>query len=177
MGSILISMPKSEDAVRIAGLIQQYGVYSQTVVCMNGNDVLRRSSNQDISLVICARRLKDMGYEELSTYLPASVNMIVVTKDSEMLPFSSNIVPLVVPFRAENLTAILRNLMPEAFTKPKRRERSEEERMLVDKAKRRLMEKKSMSEPEAFRYIQKISMDMGRTMKESAQMVLMMNST
>lgn len=118
-----------------------------------------------------------MGYEELSTYLPASVNMIVVTKDSEMLPFSSNIVPLVVPFRAENLTAILRNLMPEAFTKPKRRERSEEERMLVDKAKRLLMEKKSMSEPEAFRYIQKISMDMGRTMKESAEMVLMMNST
>ena len=38
------------------------------------------------------------------------------------------------------------------------------------------MERNGMTEPEAFRYIQKNSMDMGRTFVESAQMILTLNS-
>ena len=48
------------------------------------------------------------------------------------------------------------------------------ERKVIDKAKAVLMERNGMSEPEAFRYIQKTSMDCGRSMSESAQMILMM---
>ena len=47
------------------------------------------------------------------------------------------------------------------------------ETKIIDEAKAMLMERNGMSEPEAFRYIQKNSMDFGRTMVESAQMILM----
>ena len=47
--------------------------------------------------------------------------------------------------------------------------------MKIDKAKLLLMDRNDMTEPEAFRYIQKTSMDMGRTMVESAEMILMLN--
>ena len=52
------------------------------------------------------------------------------------------------------------------------RQRSEEEIKVIDDAKHVLMERNNMSEPEAFRYIQKCSMDSGNTMVESAMMVM-----
>ena len=50
------------------------------------------------------------------------------------------------------------------------RRRSPQEQKIIDDAKAILMERNNMSEPEAFRYIQKCSMDSGNTMVESAQM-------
>mgnify|MGYP000016563604 CR=1 FL=1 len=47
-----------------------------------------------------------------------------------------------------------------------------QEQKVIDDAKAILMEKNNMTEPEAFRYIQKCSMDSGNTMVESASMVI-----
>jgi response regulator NasT len=124
-----------------------------------------------------------MGYEELSTYLPAGVNMLLLTKDAGLEPFSSNIIKLLMPFKSDDLIDTLRMLIPGSFSfgrrakppKPKP-QRSDEEKKLIEKAKVTLMDRNGMTEPEAFRYIQKTSMDMGRTMIESAQMILMLNS-
>jgi two-component system, response regulator PdtaR len=52
------------------------------------------------------------------------------------------------------------------------RKRSQEEQKIIDTAKHMLMEKNNMTEQEAFRYIQKCSMDSGNTMVESATMVM-----
>ena len=55
---------------------------------------------------------------------------------------------------------------------PGPRERSEEEKELIGKAKALLMERNGMTEPEAHRYIQKCSMDNGTSLVETAQMVI-----
>ena len=52
-----------------------------------------------------------------------------------------------------------------------------EEKQIIDQAKAVLMERNGMSEPEAFRYLQKTSMDCGRSMVESAQMILVMTGS
>ena len=54
----------------------------------------------------------------------------------------------------------------------RRRHRSAFEQQEIDAAKRRLMQARNMTEPEAYRYIQKYSMDAGRSLVESARMVL-----
>ena len=51
-----------------------------------------------------------------------------------------------------------------------------EEQEVIDRAKQILMTRNDMSEADAFRYIQKRSMDSGRTMVESAGMILLLNS-
>ena len=56
--------------------------------------------------------------------------------------------------------------------KPKKRSREEQE--AIDQAKKILMERNNMTEQEAFRYIQKCSMDSSTNMVETAQMILMM---
>ena len=50
--------------------------------------------------------------------------------------------------------------------------RSTEEQKTIDDAKHLLMEKNNMSEEDAYRYIQKNSMDSGNSLVESASMVI-----
>ena len=52
------------------------------------------------------------------------------------------------------------------------KQRDEKERAVIDRAKALLMERNSMTEEEAHRYIQKCSMDSGTNMYETAQMVI-----
>ena len=55
--------------------------------------------------------------------------------------------------------------------------RSEKEQKMIDAAKKLLMDRNSMTEEEAHRYMQKCSMDSGTNLVETAEMVfaLMMN--
>ena len=53
--------------------------------------------------------------------------------------------------------------------------RSERDQNYIINAKRVLMELNNMTEQEAYRYIQKCSMDSGTNMVETAQMILLMN--
>ena len=52
------------------------------------------------------------------------------------------------------------------------RKRNTQEQKTIDDAKALLMDKNNMSEEEAFKYIQKCSMDSGNTMVETALMVM-----
>ena len=52
------------------------------------------------------------------------------------------------------------------------RKRTKEEQAVINQAKEVLMDKNNMSENEAHRYIQKSAMDSGRTMVETAEMIL-----
>ena len=58
--------------------------------------------------------------------------------------------------------------------KKKPKLRSEKEQNYISNAKMLLMERNHLSEEDAYRYIQKCSMDSGTNMVETAQMVLML---
>ncbi len=60
----------------------------------------------------------------------------------------------------------------EKSQKPKNR--SEKEQEYIEKAKKIVMERKNMTEPEAFRYLQKCSMDSGTNMVETAQKIILL---
>lgn len=177
MGYIVIAMPRREDAVRLRQMILRSGVWSDVITCTGGADVISAIENKEVVLVITTRKLKDMGYEELSTYLPYDLNMILLVKDPSVIPFSSNVFPLGMPFRPEQLSHALRKVLPDIGNQRKkpRPKRSVEEQKTIDAAKELLMKQKDMSEPDAFRYIQKNSMDTGKTMYEAAQMLLLLH--
>lgn len=178
MGSVLIVMPRSDDANHIARILSERGQLLDTEVCQSAADVLRISHDRDYGVVICTRQMKDMGYMELSEYLPDYFGMIVLTKDPELDTFSDNIIKLMMPFKPSELVSTI-DMITSVFVRKIRKKgnipikRSKSQNQVVEDAKRLLMERNAMSEPEAFRYIQKTSMDTGRTMVESAQMILM----
>lgn len=176
MGCVLIAMPKHDDASRLAELLKNGGIPEEIFICTTGAEVLRKAEDLDASVVICTRHFSDMGYEELSSYLPGTVNILLLTKDSTLLPFSSNVMRLLMPFKSADLVNTVQMLLPYQpyyERKKKKPDRSSEDQQVISKAKRILMERNEMTEPEAYRYLQKTSMDAGRSLLETAQMVLM----
>ena len=72
------------------------------------------------------------------------------------------------------ISLIPSNNLFERTRKKKRKpgQRTKEEQAVINQAKEVLMDKNNMSENEAHRYIQKSAMDSGRTMVETAEMIL-----
>jgi AmiR/NasT family two-component response regulator len=73
-----------------------------------------------------------------------------------------------------NSIEMMENNLFERTRKKKRKpgQRTKEEQAVINQAKEVLMDKNNMSENEAHRYIQKSAMDSGRTMVETAEMIL-----
>ena len=172
MGAIIIVMPRYENALRIRDSIKSEGLWDDFVISDSGREVLELSDNQDISLVITTQRQKDMGYEELVTYLNPRIPVILLTKDEGLLPFSDSVRKLIMPFKLENLNSLIASLVVNERHIKKKKLRSPEEQATIDKAKSILMSSRGMTEPEAFRYIQKTSMDTQRSFVETAEMIL-----
>lgn len=181
MGCILIAMPKSEDSNRIAEMLTKGGLMFDIEICQTASEVLRISNDREYGVVICTKNLKDMGYFELSQYLPVFYGMIVLTKDATLETYSGKTVKLLMPFKPGELLSTVEMMTATFVRKIKKKKtvpikRSNPEKQIVDQAKKLLMDRNAMTEPEAFRYIQKSSMDLGRSMVESAQMILMLSN-
>lgn len=179
MGCVVIAMPRHDDATHIAELLKSGGISEDVYICTTGADILRKAEDMEVNAVILTRHFSDMGYEEVSSYLPQATSILLLTKDATLVPFSSNVMRLLMPFKAADLISTVRMLLPyRPYYEPKKRKkvRTLSEQLLIDQAKQILIERNEMTEPEAFRYLQKTSMDTGRTLAETAQMVLVLNS-
>jgi len=179
MGCIVITMPVHADALKLRDMLKRSGMWEDILICERGAETLETIHNQDVSLVICAKRFSDMSFEEMADLAPQSVGILLLTRDVGQGPFYANVMKLCMPFKAEDLISSVRTLVPElgysySRKKAKKPVRSEAEQKLIDDAKRLLMDRNDMSEPEAFRYLQKTSMDTGRSMTDTAEMILMM---
>lgn len=180
MGSILIAMPKSEDARHLADVLSGKDLLMDIEVCQTAAEILRISNDRDYGVVICTKSLKDMGYIELAEYLPTYFGMILLTRDMTLETFSDNTVKLMMPFKTGELVSTIEMITSQFVRRIRKRnkvpvKRSQAEQKIIDDAKMLLINRNGMTESEAFRYIQKTSMDTGRNMVESAQMILMLN--
>lgn len=180
MGSILIAMYGVDDAKMIANIIRSHGMPYDINICETGAEVLRVANDRDYGVIICEQNLRDMNYAEMADMIPNFFGMVVITKDISLDIVRDNMVKLLFPFRKSDLINTV-DMMGQGFlrrikkkkTVPKR---TDEEKSIVDKAKHMLMDRNGLSEEEAYRYIQKNSMDYGRKMIESAQMILTLYS-
>lgn len=181
MGSILIAMPKQNDANRIASLLRNSGLLFDINICDTGADVLRISNDRDFGVVICTKRMRDMSYTEMGEMLPRDFGTIVLTRDTSLEVARDDMIRLILPFQTRDLIDTIYMLTAEYMRRPKKKKekppgRSDDEKKIIDKAKSVLMDRNGMSEPEAFRFIQKNSMDYGRKLVESAEMILTLYS-
>ena len=85
-----------------------------------------------------------------------------------------------MPFKVQDLLNTLEMMMVQynrwkKKQKKKPKVRSENDRKVITTAKELLMERNQMTEDEAHHYIQKLSMDSGTNMVETAEMILELN--
>ena len=175
--SILIAMPKLEDAKKIGGILRSRGYYPAEF-CTTGADLLAVAHELDSGIVICTRRLRDIQWEALREDLPEYFDLLLLTSENGSEVFPPGVYPVTMPFQVGRFVETVERRMEQLeyrirSERRKPKHRNSAERELIDRAKSLLMEQKQMTEPEAFRYIQKTSMDSGTNMVETAQKILM----
>ena len=172
MATLIVAFPKLEEAKAVRNLLVRRG-YEVASACTSGAQAINMADRLSDGIIICGYKLSDnMLYSELYEYKPKSFEMLLVASKNLWDDCQDNdIVCAAMPIKVNDLiNTIEMMLQVQVRRRPKRR--SPQEQKVIDDAKAILMEKNNMTEPEAFRYIQKCSMDSGNTMVESASMVI-----
>ncbi|HIS30476.1 MAG TPA: ANTAR domain-containing protein [Candidatus Limivivens intestinipullorum] len=176
MVNVIVVFPNLENAKSVRNLLIRNG-YSVAGVCTSGAQALQAADRLTDGIIVCGYKFSDMLYTELHECLPPSFEMLLAASDTVLgMGVSRDIVSLPLPLKVHDLVNTL-EMMTAAHLRKKRKqkakpkERSLEDKRIIEKAKQLLMERNHMTEDEAHRYIQKCSMDSGNSMVESAKMV------
>lgn len=180
MTGIVIVFPRMEDARGIKNILVKSG-FSVYAACTTAAAAVNALEDLNDGIVISAYRLKDMMYLELKDCLPSGFMMLLLAARQHLADCEAgeDLVFLPMPFKVHELVEAVNALLERCeAARRKRREspkaKSPEDMALIARAKEMLMEKRSMTEMQAHKYLQKCSMDSGRSMVESARMILML---
>lgn len=182
MVNIIVVFPKMEDAKGIRNLLVRHG-FSVSGVCTTGTQALHHADLLHEGIVICGYHFQDMLYRELHRNLPEQFEMLLVASQRYWEGSKEEgMVYLPLPIKTNDLLNTV-DMMAQALMRKKKKwkarpkERSREEKEVIEQAKQILIERNHLSEAEAHRYIQKASMDAGTNMVETAQMILQFAAT
>ena len=178
MTSVIVALPKAEDAKNIKSLLARNGI-PVAGVCTTGAQAIALADGLNYGIILCGYKLADMIYSQLHDDLPFGFEMLLLASPQIIRGgmVEKEVVCLTMPLKVHDLINTV-DMMIQSIERRKRkqrskpRERKSEEMAYIKQAKEILMNRNHMSEQEAHRYIQKCSMDSGTNMVETAQMIL-----
>ena len=178
MGSIIIALPKLQDGKHIREILARHGL-DTVKTCTTASQVLSQVHQLESGVVICVCRLPDMYYSQLAEYLPDYFEMLLLASPANLAGKPKNMMGLAMPLKAGELVSTVEMMMTRLARRIRKeksgpKKRTKEEQNYINNAKWLLMERNHLTEEEAFRYLQKTSMDSGTNMVETAQMILLM---
>ena len=175
--SIVIALPKIDDAKKIRTILNRHG-FSVAAVCSTASTALASMSELDGGILICGYRLTDRYYREVLEDIPSHFEMLLLASRNVLAGICEReMVVLPMPLKAADLVNTV-SMISERIERKRRRARqqpkvrNEKERALIQEAKELLMVRNNMAEEDAYKYLQKCSMDSGTNMTETAEMVL-----
>ena len=193
MADIIIAFPRLDDAKNLKRLLIRNG-YDVNMVCDSGSQVMEAVHQLDGGIVISGYRFSDMYYLDINECLPGGFSLLLLASPTKLAECTGeNIVSLAMPFKIQDLLSTLEMMcvqynrfqkkqntrqqkqLPKQKQLPGQKPRTDNDRRLITAAKEILMERNQMTEEEAHHYLQKISMDSGVKLAETAAMLLELN--
>ena len=174
MDQVIVAFENQKNLWRVKELLEASGAFS-CIVCKSADQVRRTVRKLHITAVVCGYKLSDQSAETLFEDLPLSCAMLVLaSQDLLGLIQNDDIFRLATPVSKGDLVASVRMLTQisrrlERFVRPARTQEAQE---VIEQAKRLLMDRNGMTEEQAHRFLQKVSMDSRSKLTQTAQMVL-----
>ena len=169
MKEIIIASANLKSAERIKAILQS-GHVSVNRVFSSGREILSYASIQPDILAVCGK-LSDMSAVYLAEMAPAGVDIILLLPSGEpQSAFYSNLVTLYMPVNRAELLDTVRLLSATRTESLGARSKSGGDEAL-ENAKRIIMNRHHISEREAYRLLQRKSMETGVKMTELAKMI------
>lgn len=172
--NILVAFANSKVSDSVKKMLD-FGKINTAFCCTNGSELKRQLAYYNGGIIICGFKLKDMTVLELIEDIPDDFAVILIGNLSQIeMCDSSRVFKLAVPLQKSDLIYSVSMLMNmhsnHKFSHSNIR--SSEENILIENAKKVLIDKYSMTEEQAYRYIQKKSMDSGTKMGDISRIIL-----
>lgn len=151
-------------------MLEKEGI-TPSACCSSGAAARRAAARLGGGVVVCGCRLADISAFEMAASIHECSLILVVAPKAQLSLYDSDLVfKLPSPVSRSDLAASVRMLlqMERRIVRAHIPKRTEDDRQLIDEAKRLLMERNCMSEEEAYRFLQKRSMDAGERMADIA---------
>ncbi len=173
LNEILVAFAGEKTRQYMAGVFRSTDV-KVSAVRGTGAEILNDCRKWHGSVVLCGVRLYDMTAQELYEALPKGVDMVLLADEAELCQITDpGICKVAAPAHQNDLiSAVREQFAAQAARHVPAPQRSDADKAIILEAKGRLMEQKTLSEEQAYRLIQKKSMDMGWKMVETARAIL-----
>ncbi|MBZ4644940.1 MAG: two-component system, response regulator PdtaR [Petroclostridium sp.] len=181
---IIVAISNMDLGNRIRNVLNQNGL-SVIDVCSSGNEAIRKVRMLKPDLLIINFELPDTtGFEVAKIIAGDKLSTVILLTNQTQKEYAESLIgdlDIICLNKPLNKTTLLQtiDLILRSKRKVKRLEaevnelkKSLEHRKIIDRAKGILMEKLGLSEPEAYRKIQKQSMDTGVPMKDIAKVII-----
>lgn len=176
---IIIALNNIETSEKLKSVLKQEG-YVILALCTSGNELIRAVMQYAPDLVLVGYKFKDMSlldiYETLYDYTSflAIVNepyKSYIEEDTDIYCIGTKISTVLLT-NAIDLIFQSKRRIEKLKKKVEKLEHTLEDRKIIEKAKGRIMITSGATENEAFRYMQKLSMDSGQKMRDIANLIL-----
>lgn len=167
MKSIIIAYPNREAAMQLKMVLEREGFYVHKI-CATGASVLSIADDLRGGVIVCASILQDTTAANLADNLPAGFDVVALTKGGKQV-YMGNFLSLPLPLDRQEFISTVAVLVSSqsSFTN---RKKSDDE--YISNAKSFLMSVNHMSEMQAHKYLQKLSMKEGKKMVDVAKQIL-----
>ena len=100
--SIVIALPKIEDAKKIRTVLNRYG-FTVAAVCNSGANALASISELDGGVLLCGYHLQDMYYRDLLDYMPDYFEMLLMASQGVISEAPTSVLCVGMPLKAGDL--------------------------------------------------------------------------
>lgn len=167
MKSVIIAYPNKTTAMQIKNILEDNGIYVSHI-CATAASVLNIADNMHSGVIICASILRDMPANALAERLSNDFDVVAISKSGRE-NYMGNLISLPIPLDRDEFVKIVEVLVSSksSFTK---REKADSE--YISNAKTILMNANDMTEMQAHKYLQKLSMSSGRKIADVARDII-----
>ena len=173
MRDVIIASSNRKSAEHIKSILQRDLLFVSEIY-QSGAEVLSYASIRPDAVVVCGRLSDGLPAVSLAETLPPGFDVVHLVSSSDAYQgFVSNMVELTMPLDRVEFVSVVRTLTQlSSDITSRKKTRSVEENDLLTLAKRRLCENYGISEREAHRKIQKMSMEQGVRLMDVARKIL-----
>lgn len=183
MENVIIGFSERSKGEVVRDIVVKNG-FIDTDICSSGEEVIRFASQYAGGIVVCGYKVGTMMYTDIYELLPSDFGLLVLlSRNQAGLVNNQDIFSLVLPINKVDLIRTI-NMILEIGRKNKDGQpnktsitktsalRTEDDKVIIEKAKLLLMNKYKINETAAHRFIQKNSMNKGMKMIETAKLIL-----
>lgn len=167
MKSVIIAYPIKETAIQIRNVLESEGMHVSHI-CATGASVLSIASDMRGGVIVCANILRDISAGELADRLSAGFDIVSLTNGGRE-SYMGNFVSLPLPLDREDFVLTVRSL---ASTDSSFTLRDVDESILISNAKRKLMAHRGMTETQAHKRLQELSMRESKKIADIAKDII-----